>query len=89
MANETSFLKSPKPFGVSDRIGPVICEERFDLESVLVTMAAIAALLFSGSMSRVVRNEVSCRSGLDEVTERKISRSCCWFDLRVPLRSST
>lgn len=58
-------------------MGPPIWDDRLDRESVRVTIDATAALLFSGSMSRVVRNEVSCKSGFEDVTERKMSRSCC------------
>jgi hypothetical protein len=43
----------------------------------LFTILAAAALLLSGSISNVVRNEVSVRSWLEEVTDKKISRRFC------------
>ena len=40
-----------------------------------------------GSISRFVRNDVSARSSLFDVTERKMSKSFCWSVRGVPLRS--
>lgn len=41
-----------------------------------------------GSISRSVRKDVSLRSSLAEVTDKKMSTSFCWSARAVPFRSS-
>lgn len=52
--------------------GVLVGENSIDEEGEVIILSAGA-----GSMSRLVKNEVSDRSSLVEVTERKISKSFC------------
>lgn len=56
-------------------------------EKALPVPGDVTALSVEGSISSEVRNEVSAKSSLVDVTERKISRRRCWSLRGVPLRS--
>lgn len=98
MAKLTSLLNSPNAFGVSLPSIPAsplaarankpgrppeefVGENKADEEGEVIMRSPC------GSMSKEVRKEVSARSSLVDVTERKMSSSRCWSPRGVPLRS--
>lgn len=86
-ANDTNFLKSPNPFGVSALPALAAANPAF-IPVILPSLPTPGmAFLLSGSMSMDVMNDVSVRSGLVDVTARKMSSSLCWSWRGVPFRS--
>ena len=90
LAKLTNRLKSPNAFGVSDRksappsvlavreskLGKV-WPDAFVGENSVAELGEVIILSAGGSISSKVKKEVSERSPLVEVTERKMSRSFC------------
>ena len=78
LAKLTSLLKSPKALGVGVSLPP--SSPKLPLEVVGENMAdelGVIPLEGVGSISIDVRNEESWRSELEDVTDRKMSRSFC------------
>jgi hypothetical protein len=89
VAKLTSLLKSPKALGVGVSRPP--SSPKLPLEVVGENIAdelGVIPLEGVGSISIEVKNEESWRSALEDVTERKMSRSFCWSFRGVPFRSS-
>jgi len=87
VAKLTSLLKSPKALGVGVSLPS---STTLFLEVVGENIAdelGVIPLEGVGSISMDVRNEESWRSALEDVTERKMSRSFCWSFRGVPFRS--